>query len=100
MPYEYRERFERGERGERGERRERDRDRDDRPIRKKKCKFCIDKVERIDYKDINRVRKNLTERGKMIPRRITGNCSFHQRQLALAVKRARYIALIPAVIDQ
>jgi small subunit ribosomal protein S18 len=90
------ERRERSERFDRGERRERE----ERVIRKKRCKFCIDKVDRIDYKDINRVRKNLTERGKIIPKRITGNCSYHQRQLALAVKRARFIALIPYIIDQ
>ncbi|MDP3980178.1 MAG: 30S ribosomal protein S18 [Chlamydiota bacterium] len=69
-------------------------------LRKKKCKFCVDKVEDIDYKDVLRLRKNLTERGKIIPRRITGNCSTHQRQLALSVKRARFIALIPYVSDQ
>ena len=75
-------------------------EREERVIRKKKCKFCIDKVERVDYKDINRIRKNLTELGKIIPKRITGNCSSHQRQLALAVKRARYIALVSYLIDQ
>ncbi|MBI1882635.1 MAG: 30S ribosomal protein S18 [Chlamydiae bacterium] len=75
-------------------------EREEKVIRKKKCKFCLDNVEAIDYKDTNRLRKNLTERGKIIPRRITGNCSSHERQLAEAVKRARYIALIPHVIDQ
>lgn len=85
---------------EREERPRRDRDGEERVVRKKRCRFCVDHVERIDYKDVNRVRKSLTERGKMIPRRITGNCSWHQRQLARAVKRARYIALIPYVIDQ
>ena len=69
-------------------------------MRRKKCRFCVDKVERIDYKDVTRIRKNLTERGKIIPRRITGNCATHQRQLALAVKRARFIALVPYVLDQ
>lgn len=100
--YEYQDRYDRGERSERGERRERTdrRERDEKPFRKKKCRFCIDKVDVIDYKDINRIRKNLTERGKIIPRRITGNCAFHQRKIALAVKRARFIALIPYIIDQ
>ena len=95
----YFERFERGERSERPDKGER-REREEKVIRKKKCRFCIDHLERIDYKDINRIRKNLTERGKIIPRRITGNCSKHQRQMAIAVKRARYIALVPFIIDQ
>lgn len=67
----------------------------DRFFRRKKCRFCIEKVHHIDYKDVSRLRRNVTERGKIIPRRITGNCSRHQRQLALAIKRARFIALLP-----
>lgn len=63
--------------------------------RKKVCVFCVDKVEDIDYKEIGRLRKFVTERGKILPRRISGNCAKHQRQLTAAIKRARSIALLP-----
>ena len=63
--------------------------------RKKICRFCADKLEDIDYKDIKRLRNLITERGKIIPRRISGNCARHQRQLGLAIGRARNIALMP-----
>lgn len=63
--------------------------------RKKVCGFCADKVEKIDYKDINRLKKYVTERGKILPRRINGNCAKHQRELTRAIKRARQIALLP-----
>lgn len=63
--------------------------------KKRVCNFCIDKVESIDYKDVNKLRRYVTERGKIIPRRISGNCAKHQRQLTLAIKRARNIALLP-----
>ncbi len=63
--------------------------------RRKSCAFCIDKVEHIDYKDVNRLRRYITERGKILPRRISGNCARHQRQLTRAIKRARNIALLP-----
>ena len=63
--------------------------------RKKVCSFCVDKVEAIDYKDIGRLRKYITERGKILPRRISGNCAKHQRELTLAIKRARNLALLP-----
>lgn len=63
--------------------------------KKRVCSFCIDKVESIDYKDVNRLRRYITERGKIIPRRISGNCARHQRQLTIAIKRARNIALLP-----
>ncbi len=63
--------------------------------RKKVCVFCVDKVEDIDYKEIGRLRKFVTERGKILPRRISGNCAKHQRQLTMAIKRARSIALLP-----
>lgn len=66
-----------------------------RKTKKRVCNFCIDKIERIDYKDVNRLRKYITERGKIIPRRISGNCAKHQRQLTVAIKRARNIALLP-----
>jgi small subunit ribosomal protein S18 len=63
--------------------------------KKKVCSFCIDKVESIDYKEVAKLRKYVTERGKILPRRISGNCAVHQRQLTAAVKRARQIALLP-----
>ncbi|NLM42927.1 MAG: 30S ribosomal protein S18 [Clostridiales bacterium] len=63
--------------------------------KKRVCNFCIDKIEKIDYKDVNRLRRYITERGKIIPRRISGNCAKHQRQLTVAIKRARNIALLP-----
>lgn len=63
--------------------------------KKKVCTFCVDKVDNIDYKDINKLRKYVSERGKILPRRISGNCAKHQRQLTTAVKRARNIALLP-----
>ena len=63
------------------------------------CSFCIDKVEHIDYKELGKLRKYVTERGKILPRRISGNCAHHQRQLTLAIKRARQIALLPYSSD-
>ena len=63
--------------------------------KKKICSFCVDKVTKIDYKDIPKLRRYTTERGKILPRRISGNCAKHQRQMTLAVKRARNIALLP-----
>ncbi len=63
--------------------------------RRKICRFCADSSLRIDYKDMRTLRFFVTERGKIIPRRISGNCAKHQRQLTLAVKRARHIALLP-----
>ncbi|MDQ0204545.1 30S ribosomal protein S18 [Pectinatus haikarae] len=70
------------------------RDRGRRPKRKV-CSFCADKVEAIDYKDVAKLRRFITERGKILPRRISGNCAHHQRQVTLAIKRARNIALLP-----
>ena len=68
--------------------------------RRKVCAFCVDRVENIDYKTIGKYsRKVLSERAKIIPRRVTGTCARHQRQLTVAVKRARIIALIPFVND-
>jgi small subunit ribosomal protein S18 len=55
----------------------------------------VDKVEEIDYKDLNRLKKYITERGKILPRRISGNCASHQRELTVAIKRARVVALLP-----
>lgn len=63
--------------------------------RRKVCSFCVDKVEDIDYKDIAKLRRYITERGKILPRRISGNCAKHQRQMTSAVKRARNVALLP-----
>ena len=67
--------------------------------RKKVCCFCVDKIEHIDYKDTAKLRRYLSERGKILPRRTTGTCAAHQRQLTTAIKRARHIALLPYVAD-
>jgi small subunit ribosomal protein S18 len=67
--------------------------------RKRVCSFCVDKVESIDYKETHKVRKYITERGKILPRRISGNCAKHQRQVTIAIKRARSIALLPYIVD-
>ena len=82
---------------ERGERRPRPRG--GRRPRRKVCSFCVDKIEYIDYKDINRLRRFVNERGKILPRRMSGNCAKHQRQLSEAIKRARAIALLPYTVD-
>lgn len=63
--------------------------------RRKVCSFCVDKVEAVDYKDLIKLRKFMSERGKILPRRMTGACAHHQRQLTDAIKRARHIALLP-----
>ncbi len=63
--------------------------------RKRVCAFCADKSEHIDYKDINKLKKHITERGKILPRRVSGNCAKHQRALTIAVKRSRQVALLP-----
>ena len=67
--------------------------------KRKNCNFCIDKVEVIDYKDVSKIKRYLTEAGKILPRRITGTCAEHQRMLAKAIKRAREAALISYVND-
>ena len=67
--------------------------------RKKVCQFCADKSEHIDYKDTVKLRRFLSERGKILPRRMSGNCAKHQRQLSEAIKRARAIALLPYTVD-
>jgi len=64
-------------------------------VKRKICKFCADKIDFVDYKDVARLRSFTTERGKIIPRRISGNCAKHQRMLSRALKRARRIALLP-----
>ena len=67
--------------------------------RKKVCQFCVDRAEFIDYKDVAKLKKCMTERSKILPRRVTGYCAYHQRELTVAIKRARQVALIPYVSD-
>lgn len=67
--------------------------------RQKVCKYCVDKIDAVDFKDAKRLRNFMTDRGKITPRRISGNCALHQRQLATAIKRARSIALLPFAAD-
>ncbi|HEY8875571.1 MAG TPA: 30S ribosomal protein S18 [Desulfosporosinus sp.] len=67
--------------------------------RKRVCSFCVDKVVSMDYKETHKVRKYVTDRGKILPRRISGNCAMHQRQVTLCIKRARSIALLPYSIE-
>ena len=67
--------------------------------RKKVCIFCADKVDFIDYKDSAKLRKFISERGKILPRRISGTCAKHQREVNIAIKRARQVALLPYVTD-
>lgn len=81
--------YERGERGDRPNRRP----------KRKVCAFCVDKIETIDYKDVPRLRRYLSERAKIVPRRVTGTCARHQRQLTIAIKRARHLALLPYISD-
>ena len=82
------------DRGDRGARRPRGR-----KPRRKVCMFCVDKIQHIDYKDIVRLRRFTNERGKILPRRTTGTCAAHQRELTEAIKRARQVALLPYVMD-
>ena len=70
-----------------------------RSFRRKFCKLCFDKVDRIDYKDDRRLTRFITDRGKIVPRRVSGTCSRHQKQITVAVKRARILALIPFTSD-
>jgi small subunit ribosomal protein S18 len=95
--------FRGGDRGERGDRG------DDRGGeeggrrgfgRRKVCRFCADKTLKVDYKDQGQLKYFLTERGKIIPRRISGNCARHQREVATAVKRARMLAILPYTVGQ
>ena len=67
--------------------------------RKKVCQFCADRTEFIDYKDVAQLRKFVSERGKILPRRISGTCAKHQRELTIAIKRARHVALLPFQAD-
>lgn len=70
-----------------------------RKSRKKVCAFCVDKVEEIDYKDVAKLRKFTSDRAKILPKRVTGTCARHQRELTIAIKRARQVALLPYVSD-
>ncbi len=71
-----------------------------RRIRKKKvCLFCTEKIDHIDYKDIDKLKKYITDRGKILPKRITGTCATHQRELTKAIKKARMVALLPFTQD-
>lgn len=63
--------------------------------KRKNCAFCVEKVKEIDFKDSLRIRRFVTDRGKILPRRVSGNCAKHQRLLAVAIKRARELALLP-----
>lgn len=67
--------------------------------RRKVCRFCTDRIETIDYKDVARLRNYVSERAKILPRRVTGTCARHQRELTVAIKRARQIALMPFISD-
>ena len=84
------------DRPERPERPERPRGRKG---RRKVCSFCVDKIDTIDYKAVARLRRFVSERAKILPRRVTGTCARHQRELTVAIKRARQIALMPFVSD-
>ena len=66
---------------------------------RKVCQFCVDKIDYIDYKDVARLRRYMSERAKILPRRVTGTCARHQRDLTTAIKRARQVALVPFVTD-
>lgn len=67
--------------------------------KKKVCSFCVDRITEIDYKDVPRLRRYLSDRGKIVPRRVAGTCAVHQRQVTTAIKRARHLALLPYVND-
>ena len=71
----------------------------ERRTKRKPCTFCADKVLDISYREVNRLRKYVSERGKIVPRRISGNCAKHQRLLTVAIKRARVIAFLPYVAE-
>ncbi|TAM59813.1 30S ribosomal protein S18 [bacterium] len=71
----------------------------DRKPKRKVCSFCVDKIVDVNYKDVTRLRRFISERGKILPRRISGNCAKHQRALTVAVKRARFVAFLPFVAE-
>ena len=66
--------------------------------RKKVCSFCADRVDEIDYKDVEKLKKYVSDKGKILPRRVTGTCAKHQRKLTVAIQRARHIALLPYTV--
>ena len=70
-----------------------------RRIKKKVCQFCANSELVIDYKDHDKMKRFISEKGKILPRRVTGNCAKHQREIALAVKRARHIAILPYTVE-
>lgn len=74
-----------------------DKDKSFRRPRKKVCAFCAEKIEDIDYKELEKLKKFVSDKGKILPRRVTGTCALHQRKVTMAVKRARHIALLPYV---
>lgn len=78
---------------------EKNSNRPNRKSRKKVCAFCVDKVEEIDYKDVQKLRKFTSDRAKILPRRVTGTCAYHQRELTTAIKRARQVALMAYTAD-
>lgn len=82
--------YDRGDRNDRNDRRP-----NNRKGRRKVCSFCVDKVESIDYKDLARLNRFISDRAKILPRRVTGTCACHQRELTTAIKRARIVALLP-----
>jgi len=91
--------YQRSERPDRSERYEKS-DRMNRGRKRRKvCSFCADKVESIDYKDTAKLRRYISERAKILPRRMTGTCAKHQRELTIAIKRARHLALLPYTAD-
>ena len=87
-------RNDRNDRGDRGGRRM-----GGRKGRKKVCSFCVDRADYIDYKDVAKLRRYISERAKILPRRVTGTCAHHQRELTIAIKRARHLALLPFSSD-
>ncbi len=93
----YQNRGDRQERGDYGNRQGGGRKNFKRAPRKRVCAFCKEKIEVIDYKDVDRLKEYVTESGKMIPRRMNGNCAKHQREVAKAIKRARIAALLPFI---
>ena len=94
------EKIENAEKTERAERPERAEKRNMRRARRKVCSFCVDKaLNRIDYKDAGKLRRFISERAKILPRRVTGTCAKHQRELTTAIKRARHLALLPYTAD-
>ena len=77
------------------------RSKNDKPYRrprKKVCNFCVDRVDAIDYKDVEKLKKYVSDKGKILPRRVTGTCAKHQRKLTVAIQRARHIALLPYTV--